>query len=148
MSLFGSILHIGKSLRLGKNSITINPVSPIYSLRELFFIVIIIIFSLFRGNTCCFISRVGFKTFFEPNRFCVNLLTRTFPRKNDKYPTNARAVVGVGIFSITSGKCLVKKSSELNHKVSVPFAMLVEIRAQEQVVSGQSVRSNVISVDL
>ena len=81
VSLFGSILHIGKSLRLGKNSITINPVSPIYSLRELFFIIIIIIFSLFRGNTCCFISRVGFKTFFEPNGFCVNLLTRPFPRE-------------------------------------------------------------------
>ena len=118
MSLFGSILHVGKSLRLGKNSITINPVSPIYSLRELFFIIIIIIFSLFRGNTCCFISRVGFKTFFEPNGFCVNLLTRTFPRKNDKYPTNARVVVSVSMFPINSGKCLVKKSSELDHKVS------------------------------
>ena len=152
MSLFGSTLHIGKSLRIGKNSIAINPVSPIYSLRELFFI----FFSLFRGNTFCFISRVSFKTFFEPNGFCVNLLTRTFPRKNDKYPTNARVVVGVGIFPINSGKCLVKKSSELDHKVSVPRAIPVvvsrkcclEIRAQEQVVSGQSVRSNAISVYL
>ena len=122
MSLFGSILHIGKSLRLGKNSITINPVSPIYSLRELF-LFIYLFFSLFRGNTCCIISRVGFKTFFEPNGFCVNLLTRTFPRKNDKYPTNARVLVGVGIFPINSGKCLVKKSSELDHKVLVPRAM-------------------------
>ena len=121
MSLFGSTLHIGKSLRIGKNSIAINPVSPIYSLRELFFL----FFSLFRGNTFCFISRVSFKTFFEPNGFCVNLLTRTFPRKNDKYPTNARVLVGVGIFPINSGKCLVKKSSELDHKVSVPRAMPV-----------------------
>ena len=80
VSLFGSILHIGKFLRLGKNSITINPVLPIYSLRELFFF-FLNLFSLFRGNTCCFISRVGFKTFFEPNGFCVNLLTRPFPRK-------------------------------------------------------------------
>ena len=122
MSLFGSILHIGKSPRLGKNSITINPVSPIYSLRELF-LFIYLFFSLFRGNTCCIISRVGFKTFFEPNGFCVNLLTRTFPRKNDKYPTNARVVVSVSIFPINSGKCLVKKSSELDHKVLVPRAM-------------------------
>ena len=38
VSLFGSTLHIGKSLRIGKNSIAINPVSPIYSLRELFFL--------------------------------------------------------------------------------------------------------------
>ena len=96
-----------------------NPVSPIYSLREFFF------FSLFRGNTCCLISRVSFKTFFEPNGFCVNLLTRTFPRKNDKYPTNARVVVSVSMFPINSGKCLVKKSSELDHKVSVPRAMPV-----------------------
>ena len=63
---------------------------------------------------------MGFKTFFEPNGFCVNLLTRTFPQKKDKYPTNARVVVGVGIFPINSGKSLVKKSSELDHKVSVP----------------------------
>ena len=84
------------------------------------------------------------------------MLTRTFPRKKDKYPTNARVVVGVGIFPINSGKCLVKKSSELDHKVSVPSAKpvvsvasnLIEIRAQEQVVSGQSVRNNAISVDL
>ena len=69
--------------------------------------------------------RVGFKTFFEPNGFCVNLLTRTFPRKNDKYPTNARVLVGVGIFPINSGKCLVKKSSELDHKLPVPRAMPV-----------------------
>ena len=121
MSLFGSTLYIGKSLRIGKNSIAINPVSPIYSLRELFFL----FFRLFRGNTFCFISRVSFKTFFEPNGFCVNLLTRTFPRKNDKYPTNARVLVGVGILPINSGKCLVKKSSELDHKVSVPRAMPV-----------------------
>ena len=88
-------------LRLGKNSIAINPVSPIYSLRELVFL----FFSLFRGNTFCFISRVSFKTFFEPNVFCVNVRTRTFPRKNDKYPTNARVIDGVGIFPINSGKC-------------------------------------------
>ena len=47
MSLFGSILNIGKSLRLAKNSITVNPVSPIYSLRELFIIIIIIILAYF-----------------------------------------------------------------------------------------------------
>ena len=55
-------------------------------------------------------------TFFRPHGFCVNLLTRTFPRKNDKYPTNARVVVGVGIFPINSVKCFVKKSSEVDHK--------------------------------
>ena len=49
-------------------------------------------------------------TFFEPNCFCVNLLTRTFRRKNDKYPTKARVVVGGGIFPINSVQCLVKKS--------------------------------------
>ena len=63
---------------------------------------------------------MGFKTFFEPNGSCVNLLTRTFPQENNKYPTNARVVVGVGIFLINSDKSLVKKSSELDHKVSVP----------------------------
>ena len=141
-----------KSLRLGKNSITVNPVSPIYSLSELFFYFLFLFFSLFRGNTCCFISRVGFKTFFEPNGFCVNLLTRTFPRKNDKCPTNARVVVGLGIVPVNSGKCLVKKSSELNHKAiraarHASSKCCFEIRAQEQVVSGQSVRSNAISVD-
>ena len=50
-SLFGSML--------GKNSITINPVSPVYSLRELFGF-----FSLFRGNTYCFISWIRFKHIF------------------------------------------------------------------------------------
>ena len=43
-------------------------------------------------------------------------------KKNDNYPTN---VVGVSIFPINSGICLVKKSSELDHKVSVPLAMPV-----------------------
>ena len=50
-------------------------------------------------------------TFFKPNGFCVNLLTRTFRIKNDKYPKKARVVGGGGIFSINSVECLVKKSS-------------------------------------
>ena len=45
--------------------------------------------------------------------------------ENYKYPTNARVVIGVGIFPINSGKCVVKKSSELDLKVSVPRAMPV-----------------------
>ena len=90
------------------------------------FLLLLIFFkTYFEEILVCFISRVGFKTFFEANGFCVNLLTRTFPSKNDKYPTNSRVVVGLGIFPINSGKCLVKKSSELNHKVSVPSAMPV-----------------------
>ena len=48
-----------------------------------------------------------------------------FSSKNDKYPTNVSVVVGVGIFPINSGKCLVKKSSELDHKLPVPRAMPV-----------------------
>ena len=51
-------------------------------------------------------------TFFKPNGFCVNLLTRTFRIKNDKYPKKARFVVGGGIFPINSVQCLVKKSSD------------------------------------
>ena len=48
----------------------------------------------------------------------MNLLTGT--------NTNARVAVVVGIFPINSGKCLVKKSSELDHhNVSVPRAMPV-----------------------
>ena len=84
-------------------------------------------------------------TFFKPNGFCVNLLTRTFRRKNDKYPTKARVVVGGGIFPINSFQCLVKKSSDpcrAPNEVSVS----VEMRAQKQAVSGQSVKSNPISV--
>ena len=78
-------------------------------------------------------------TFFKPNGFCVSLLTRTFRRKNDKYPTKARVVVCGGIFPINSVQCLVKKSSELDHKVSVPRASRgkrsVEMRAQKQMVT-------------
>ena len=48
-----------------------------------------IFFNLLRGNSFCFISRVGSKS-------------------NDKDPTNPRVVVGGGIFPINSGKCLVK----------------------------------------
>ena len=51
-------------------------------------------------------------TFFKPNGFCVNLLTRTFRIKNDKYPKKARVVGGGGIFPINSVQCLVKKSSD------------------------------------
>ena len=50
--------------------------------------------------------------FFKQNGFCVNLLTRTFRIKNDKYPKKARVVGGGGIFPINSVQCLVKKSSD------------------------------------
>ena len=50
------------------------------------------------------------------------------------------------IFILNSVKCLVKKISELDHKVSVPRAMPVVVRGQKKVVSGQSVKSNAISV--
>ena len=83
-------------------------------------------------------------TFFESNCFCVNLLTRAFRRKNDKYPTKAHVVVGGGIFPINSVQCLVKKSSDpcrAPNEVSVS----VEMRAQKQVVSGKSLKSNAIS---
>ena len=46
-------------------------------------------------------------TFFKPNGFCVNLLTRTFRIKNDKYPKKSRVVGGGGIFPINSVQCLV-----------------------------------------
>ena len=39
-------------------------------------------------------------TFFKPNGFCVNLRTRTFRIKNDKYPKKARVVGGGGIFAM------------------------------------------------
>ena len=42
----------------------------------------------------------------------MNLLTRTFRIKNDKYPKKARVVGGGGIFPINSVQCLVKKSSD------------------------------------
>ena len=51
-------------------------------------------------------------TFFKPNGFCANLLTRTVRIKNDKYPKKARVVGGGGIFPINSVQCLVKKSSD------------------------------------
>ena len=84
-------------------------------------------------------------TFFKPNGFCVNLLTRTFRSKNDKYPTKARVVVGGGIFQINSFKCLVKKSSDPCRALN-EVSVSVEMRAQKQAVSGQSVKSNPISV--
>ena len=46
-------------------------------------------------------------TFFKPNGFCVNLLTRNFRIQNDKYPKKARVVGGGGIFPINSVQCLV-----------------------------------------
>ena len=49
-------------------------------------------------------------TFFKPNGFFVNLLTRTFRIKNVKYPKKARVVGGGGIFPINSVQRLVKKS--------------------------------------
>ena len=51
-------------------------------------------------------------TFFKPNGFCENLLTRTFRIKNDKYPKKAHVVGGGGIFPINSAQYLVKKSSD------------------------------------
>ena len=51
-------------------------------------------------------------TFFKPNGFCENLLTRTFRIKNDKYRKKTHVVGGGGIFPINSGQCLVKKSSD------------------------------------
>ena len=51
-------------------------------------------------------------TFFKPNGFCENLLTRTFRIKNDKYPKKAHVVVSGGIFPINSAQFLVKKSSD------------------------------------
>ena len=62
-------------------------------------------------------------TFFKPNGFRENLLTRTFCIKNDKYPKKARVVGGGGIFPINSAHCLVKKSSDpyrAHLKASVP----------------------------
>ena len=86
-----------------------------------------------------------FNTFFKPNGFCANLLTRTFRIKNDKYPKKARVVGGGGIFPINSVQCFVEEEFR-----SVPRASRskrsVEMRAQKQVVSSQSVKSNVISV--
>ena len=58
------------------------------------------------------IQGVLLNTFFKPNGFCVNLLTRTFGIKNDKYPKKARVVVGGSIFPLNSVQCLVKKSSD------------------------------------
>ena len=86
-------------------------------------------------------------TFFKPNGFCVNLLTRTFRIKNDKYPKKVRVVGGGGIFPINSVQCFVKNSSD---PCRAPLASKrsVEMRAQKQVVSGQSVKSNAISVVL
>ena len=66
-------------------------------------------------------------TFFQPNGFCVNLLTRTFPIQNDKYPKKARVVGGGGIFPINSVKCFVKKSSEVDHKAKDPLAAVDDV---------------------
>lgn len=84
-------------------------------------------------------------TFFKPNGFCENLLTRTFRIKNDKYPKKAHVVGGGGIFPINSAQCLVEKSSDPCPRAS-RGKRSVEMRAQKQVVSGQSVKSNAISV--
>ena len=79
-------------------------------------------------------------TFFKPNGFCVNLLTRTFRIKNDKYPKKARVVGGGGIFPINSVQCLVKKSSD---PCRAPHD---QNATQKQVVKGPSVKSNAIPV--
>ena len=85
-------------------------------------------------------------TFFKPNGFCENLLTRTFRIKSDKYPKKAHVVGGGGIFPINSAQ-LMSREEEFR---SVPRASRgkrsVEMRAQKQVVSGHSVKSNEISV--
>ena len=70
-------------------------------------------------------------TFFKPNGFCVNLLTLTFRRKKHKYPTKARVVARVVVRS-------VPRATQSKRSVGM--------RAQKQVVSGQSVKSNAISV--
>ena len=63
---------------------------------------------LFRGNSFCFISREGTKHIFKAKWLMRETACQNFLRKNDKYPANARVVVGGGIFSINSVKCLVK----------------------------------------
>ena len=75
----------------------------------------------------------GSKHIFEAKWLMRESACRNFSRKNDKYPTNARVVVGGGIFPINSVKCLAKN-------------LIVEMRAPKQVVSGQSLKSNSISV--
>ena len=57
-------------------------------------------------------------TFFKPNGFCVNLLTRTFRIKNDKYPKKSRVVGGGGIFPINSVQFDVFRNARL--EASVP----------------------------
>ena len=85
-------------------------------------------------------------TFFKSNGFCENLLTRTFRIKNDKYPKKAHVVGGGGIY-ISDKFSSMSREEEFR---SVPRASRgkrsVEMRAQKQVVSGQSVKSNAISV--
>ena len=75
----------------------------------------------------------GSKHIFEAKWLMRESACRNFSRKNDKYPANARVVVGGGIFPINSVKCLAKN-------------LIVEMRAPKQVVSGQSLKSNSISV--
>ena len=53
-------------------------------------------------------SRVGSKHIFKAKWLMRESACQNFPRKKDKYPTNARVVIGGGIFPINLVKCLVK----------------------------------------
>ena len=68
----------------------------------------------------------AFNTFFKPNGFCENLLTRTFGIKKRQ----AHVVGGGGIFPINSAQCLVKKSSDPCH-APLELKRSVEMRAQK-----------------
>ena len=76
-------------------------------------------------------------TFFKPNGYCVNLLTRTFLRKNDKYPTKARVV---DKFSS------MPREEEFRSVPRAERGKRFRRKASPQVVSSQSVKSNAISV--
>ena len=77
-------------------------------------------------------------TFFKPNDFCENLLTWTFPEKSS---------CCWWWWHISDNFSSMSREEEFR---SVPRASRgkrsVEMRAQKQVVSGQSVKSNAISV--
>ena len=85
-------------------------------------------------------------TFFKPNGFCENLLTRTFRIKNDKYPKKAHVFGGGGIFPINSAHCLVTKKSSDPCRAPLEASVPSKCEPKKQVVSGQSVKSNAISV--
>ena len=84
-------------------------------------------------------------TFFKPNGFCVNLLTQTFRRKKTQIPYKSSCCWWWWHISDKFGSM----SREEQFR-SVPRATRskrsVGMRAQKQVVSGQSLKSNAISV--